>query len=189
MTSSNGNFSALLALCAGNSQVTSEFHLQRPVTRSFGIFIDVRLNKQLSKQSWGWWFEMPSRSLWRHRNAMGIAEPLANFFLMRTWLYPVGRAKVNQSKTVQTQSNLNRLLNYTINQKPLTLKKIYEYTLTWKYSSFRNRNIPHPPAYSALLHWCEGYYTTFRVSKKKIWSTQDNKSRDFTKNNIPNQAK
>ena len=26
------------------------------------------LNKQLSKQSWGWWFEMPSRSLWRHCN-------------------------------------------------------------------------------------------------------------------------
>ena len=27
------------------------------------------LNKRLSKQSWGWWFETPSRSLWRHCNA------------------------------------------------------------------------------------------------------------------------
>ena len=26
------------------------------------------LNKQLSKQSWGWWFETPTRSLWRHCN-------------------------------------------------------------------------------------------------------------------------
>ena len=26
------------------------------------------LNKRLSKQSWGWWFEAPSRSLWRHCN-------------------------------------------------------------------------------------------------------------------------
>ena len=26
------------------------------------------LNKRLSKQSWGWWFETPSRSLWRHGN-------------------------------------------------------------------------------------------------------------------------
>ena len=26
------------------------------------------LNKGLSKQSWGWWFEMPSCSLWRHCN-------------------------------------------------------------------------------------------------------------------------
>ena len=24
------------------------------------------LNKRLGKQSWGWWFEAPSRSLWRH---------------------------------------------------------------------------------------------------------------------------
>ena len=26
------------------------------------------LNKQLSKQSWGWWFETPTCSLWRHCN-------------------------------------------------------------------------------------------------------------------------
>ena len=25
-------------------------------------------NKRLSKQSWGWWFDMPSRSLWCHCN-------------------------------------------------------------------------------------------------------------------------
>ena len=24
------------------------------------------LNKRLNKQSWGWWFETPSRALWRH---------------------------------------------------------------------------------------------------------------------------
>ena len=41
---------------------------QRPVTRSFGVFFDLRLNKRLSKQSWGWLFETPSRPLWRHRN-------------------------------------------------------------------------------------------------------------------------
>ena len=34
-------FSALLALCAGNSPVTGEFPSQRPVTRSFDIFYDV----------------------------------------------------------------------------------------------------------------------------------------------------
>ena len=28
------------------------------------------LNKRLSKQSWGWWFETPKRSLWRHCNVM-----------------------------------------------------------------------------------------------------------------------
>ena len=61
-------FFALLALCAGNSPVTGEFPTQRPVTRSFAVSFDLRLNKRLSKQSWGWWFETPTCSLWRHRN-------------------------------------------------------------------------------------------------------------------------
>ena len=61
-------FSVLLALCAGNSPVTGEFPAQRPVTRSFDVFFDLRLNKQLSKQSWGWWFETPYGPLWRHCN-------------------------------------------------------------------------------------------------------------------------
>ena len=43
-------FSALLAICAGNSPVPGEFPTQRPVTRSFDVFFDLRLNKLLSKQ-------------------------------------------------------------------------------------------------------------------------------------------
>ena len=45
-------FSALLAICAGNSPGTGEFPAQRPVTRSFDVFfdhVDLRLNKRLSK--------------------------------------------------------------------------------------------------------------------------------------------
>ena len=62
-------FSALLAFCAENSPVPGEFSTQRPVTWSFDIYFDLRLNKRLSKQSWGWWFETLSRPFWRHRNA------------------------------------------------------------------------------------------------------------------------
>ena len=61
-------FSALLAICAENSPVPGEFPAQRPVTRSFDVFFDLHPNKRLSKQSWGWWSETPSSSLWRHRN-------------------------------------------------------------------------------------------------------------------------
>ena len=61
-------FSALLAICAGNSPVPGEFPAQRPVTRSFDVFFDLRLNKRLNEQWWGWWFETPSPPLWRHRN-------------------------------------------------------------------------------------------------------------------------
>ena len=42
-------FSALLAICARNSSVSIEIPAQRPVTRSFDIFFDLRLNKRLSK--------------------------------------------------------------------------------------------------------------------------------------------
>ena len=66
-------FSALLALCAGNSPVTGEFPSQRPVTQS--------LNKRLSKQCWGWWFQTPSCSLWRHYNGNFSAQTLFWFAL------------------------------------------------------------------------------------------------------------
>ena len=59
-------FSALLAICAGNSPVPGELPAQRPVTRSFDVFFYLRPNKRLSKQWWGWWFETLSCSLWRH---------------------------------------------------------------------------------------------------------------------------
>ena len=62
-------FSALLAICAGNSPVHGEFPAQRPVTRSFDVYFNMHPNKRLSKQSRGWWFAMPSRSLWRQCNA------------------------------------------------------------------------------------------------------------------------
>ena len=68
-------FSALLAICAGNSPVPGEFPAQRPVTRSFHVFFDLRLNNPLSKHSWGWWFETLWCPLWRHCNAT-----------MRPWL-------------------------------------------------------------------------------------------------------
>ena len=61
-------FSALLAICAGNLPVTGEFPTQRPVTRSLYVFFDLRLSQRLNKQTWGWWFETPSRPLWRHCN-------------------------------------------------------------------------------------------------------------------------
>ena len=61
-------FSALLAICAGNSPVSGEFPAQRPVSRSFDVFFDLCPNKRLSKQSGGWWFQMQSSSLWRHFN-------------------------------------------------------------------------------------------------------------------------
>ena len=73
-------FFALLAICEGNSPVPGEFPAQRPVTRSFDVFFDLHLNKRLSKQLWGWWFETLSHPLWRHSNVQFTRHPL------RSWM-------------------------------------------------------------------------------------------------------
>ena len=69
-------YSALLVLCAGNSPVSCEFPSQRPVMRSFDVFFDLRLNKRLSKQSRGWWFETLSSPLWHHCNVITSRDKL-----------------------------------------------------------------------------------------------------------------
>ena len=67
-------FSALLVICAG---------IHRSVTRSFNIFFDLHLNKRLSKQWWGWWFETTSRPLWCHSNdSMTLTHPKIDLNLM-----------------------------------------------------------------------------------------------------------
>ena len=85
-------FSALLVICAVNSPVPGEFPAQRLVTRSFDVFFDLRLNKRLSKQSWGWWFETLSRSLWCHRNVLLVGDQLwlsYNNGYRSTWPWPL----------------------------------------------------------------------------------------------------
>ena len=70
MTSSNGNIFRVISPLCGEFTGPGEFPTQRPVTRSFDVFFELRLSKRLSKQPWGWWFETPSWSLWRHCNAI-----------------------------------------------------------------------------------------------------------------------
>ena len=67
-TSSNGNIFRVTGLLCG------EFTGHRWIPRTSAsdtdlwFFFDLRLNKRLSKQSWGWWIETPPLSLWRHCN-------------------------------------------------------------------------------------------------------------------------
>ena len=50
-------------------------------------FLYLRLNKRLSKQPWGWWFETPSWSLWRHcyvwQNLIPWALSFQNIYISR----------------------------------------------------------------------------------------------------------
>ena len=93
-------YSALLAICAGNSPVCGEFPAQRPLTRSFDVFFDLRLIKRLSKHSLCWWFETPSLPFWRHWNnvqrnrgtLLNGGVPISNLSRLRWRIY----ASVNQ---------------------------------------------------------------------------------------------
>ena len=81
MTSSNGNiFRVTRHLCG-------EFRAQRPVTRRFDVFFDLRLNKRLRKQSWGWWFEKLSCPLWRYCNGWPSSQRTMRAFQskMTSW--------------------------------------------------------------------------------------------------------
>ena len=68
MTSSNGSIFRVTGHLCGEFTGHRWIPAQRPVTRSFDVFFDLRLNKRLSKQSWRCWFETLSRPLWRHCN-------------------------------------------------------------------------------------------------------------------------
>ena len=50
MTSLNGNIFRVTGLLHGEFTGPGEFPAQRPVTRSFDVFFDLRPNKRLSKQ-------------------------------------------------------------------------------------------------------------------------------------------
>ena len=99
-------FSALLAICAGNSPVPGEFPTQRPVTRSFDVNFDLSPNKRLSKQLWIWWFETQSCPLWRHRNVFIIF--FYSKFLFRHPNYLI--RSHNHDSSVQSVHNLYILL-------------------------------------------------------------------------------
>ena len=69
MTSSNGNIFRVTGPLCGKFTGPGVFPTEKPVTRSFDVLFDLRLNKRLSNQPRGWWFETPSWSLWRPCNA------------------------------------------------------------------------------------------------------------------------
>ena len=107
MTSSNGNIFRVTGHLRGEFTVPGEFPAQRPVTRSFDVFFDLRLNKRLSKQSWGWLFETLSCPLCRHcndRTQKPTERPYA--LLSQSNTYPV--IKMISMITMATTQNERR---------------------------------------------------------------------------------
>ena len=110
MTSSNGNIFRVIGPLCGEFTGPGELPTQRPVTRSFDVFFYLRLNKRLSKQPWGWWFETPSWSLWRQCNVNSLFAPGMSELLRLPvlWRYPYRYAFLNLDDNTPTWAKLRQ---------------------------------------------------------------------------------
>ena len=81
--------SVLLAICTRNSPVTGEFPTQRPVTRSFDGFFDLRLNKRLSKQSWGYRAHYDVTVMSKYYGYINHIKPAARYDITKPKQWPL----------------------------------------------------------------------------------------------------
>ena len=97
---------------------------QRPVTRSFDVFFDLRLNKRLSKQPWGWWFGTPSWSIWRQCNGSGLQfwSRWGTRFVLNWWSW-------NQCRTHCVQHDL--YITMSVFVILLIIAMVIQYSFRW----------------------------------------------------------
>ena len=154
-------FSALLAICAGNSPVTSEFLTQRPVTRSFDVFFDLRLDKRLSKQWWGWWFEMPSRPLWRHCNDEG--HGVSNHQHWLNLFFRAHQIKHQSSASLAFVRGIHRWPDDSPHREPVTRGMLPFDTSSYVITTLRIGHVAR-----LLNYW--GYYHSTLSCRQVFWT-------------------
>ena len=153
--------SALLAICAGNSPVPDEFPTQRPVTRSFDVYFDLRPDKRFSKQSWGWWYEPLSHSLRHHRNdialtyfPLGIKMHMA-IILSRDWIKYPRQNLGSTSKPTTLWKDVHSLWMH------ITTSDFFRcWMFSWENS--RNTMLQHFPLLWIFVLGCVPYVQTIR---------------------------
>ena len=121
-------FTALLAICAGNSPGTGEFPSQRPLTRTFDVFVDLGPNKRLSKDWWGCWFETPSRPLWCQCNVSIRAAALALWdpFSHDIWDSPTSHSFKRRLKFYLSENQRNPC--WTFKRKTISLSMKHDHS-------------------------------------------------------------
>ena len=85
MTSSNGNIFRVTGHLCGEFTGLRGIPSTKASDAELWCFFYMRPNKQLSKQSWGWWFETPLWSLWRHRNVAGTYGVISHWANTTWW--------------------------------------------------------------------------------------------------------
>ena len=116
MTSSNGNILRVTGHLCG------EFTPHKGHWRRALMVFYLILNKRLSKQRWGWWFETPSRPLWRHCNECSLSCWLLGLINYFAWVVPNEKFYVISAckgNTFQSQYEFNSLRPSDAGAKPL----------------------------------------------------------------------
>ena len=131
MTSSNGKFSASLAICAGHSPVPGEFPAQRPMTRSFdGFFICVWRN--------GWVNNRGAGDLRRHvvimTSLQWMGPRFRPFLRDNTQTYAHSVISIRHYRVLFIRKSAKILLILTT--KPRELSKCFNFVVTDDAGSF-----------------------------------------------------
>ena len=118
----------------GNPPITGKFPSQRPVTRSFDVFVDLCLYKLWNKQSKRRWFETQPRSLWRHCNAKkprNTSSSRASYWIP----YLLGRIlkKPNRDITQNMSSKLKLSFHCRLILLKLILKSNWQHVINDNY--------------------------------------------------------
>ena len=176
MTSSNGNIFRVTDPLCREFTGPGEFPTQRPVTLSFDVFFGLRLNKRLSKQPLGWWFETPSWSLWRQCYDHGCPQRMIGMYtrhdmeMLSASLVP---CEENPPTSDRFSSQRTGMLSFTI---MISIWK--QYIQLWcnlclsqnmlTKNSRRARDLRRYDAHMASLHWMNWSFGNMECSFMKI---------------------
>ena len=140
MPSSNGNICRVTGPLCVEFTDPGEFPAQRPVTRNFDAFFDLRPNKRLSKQRWGCWFDTSSIPLWRHCNA--TAHPSVTWRrLLKIW------------QPLLSPHFANKWNSY-LWKKVIKHNEFIIYTI-WKDALTRGQSISHDSLVMVTMEWSD----------------------------------
>ena len=134
MTSSNGNIFRVTGHLCGKFTGPRWISRTKASDAELWCFFDLRMNKRLSKQPWGWWFETLAWSLWRHRNDYANLTYSVNSIIL---------SAVESSTTGEVQS----------------LEVLHHF---YKKISTVSQMLNHRPPYRGLIEVCGQTGTKFR---------------------------
>ena len=129
----------------------------RLVTRSLDVFFDLRLDKRLSKQPWGWWYETQSWLLWRHCNEVPVLST-------KTWSsLCTGHAFYNTERRHVTKNNIGLIAmeNVGILTKSMAAPEVVKMTISSAANDEKVVKMTFPCQWSTALTVTYFFFQTY----------------------------